>query len=70
MWFREDLRLADNPALGAAVENGSPIIPLFILDQAAPSLRIMGAASRWWLHHSLQALSQSLASRGSRLILR
>ena len=70
MWFREDLRLADNPALGAAVENGSPVIPLFILDQAAPSLRTMGAASRWWLHHSLQALSHSLASRGSRLILR
>jgi len=57
MWFRQDLRLGDNPALLAAIEQGR-VLPLFILDEGedwAP-----GAASRWWLHHSLSALNESL----------
>ena len=30
LWFRQDLRLADNPALLAAVRHGGPVIPVFI----------------------------------------
>jgi len=66
-WFRRDLRLADNPGLAAAVAGGRPIIPVFIHD---PDHDKSGGALRWWLHHSLAALDQSLRSRGSRLITR
>ncbi len=70
VWFRNDLRLADNPALIAGLGSGRPVIPLYILDEDTPGVRPMGAASRWWLHHSLLSLDASLRSLGSRLILR
>jgi len=70
VWFRNDLRLADNPALIAGLGSGRPVIPLYILDEDTPGIRPMGAAARWWLHHSLQSLDASLRSLGSRLILR
>jgi deoxyribodipyrimidine photo-lyase len=70
VWFRNDLRLADNPALIAGLGSGRPVIPIFILDEETPGIRPRGAASRWWLHHSLRALDASLRSLGSRLILR
>jgi len=60
VWFRQDLRLADNPALDAAVRQGQPILPVFILDDENAAEWKMGAASRWWLHNSLEKLSQSL----------
>ena len=66
-WFRRDLRLADNPALAAAVAGGRPIVPVFIHD---PSHDTSGGALLWWLHHSLASLDKSLRDRGSRLILR
>ncbi|MEN3952109.1 deoxyribodipyrimidine photo-lyase [Iodidimonas sp. SYSU 1G8] len=69
LWFRSDLRLADHPALMAAARTGRPVIPVFVLDEgnrhAAP-----GAASRWWLHHSLTQLSGALGALASRLVLR
>ncbi|MBP6014280.1 MAG: deoxyribodipyrimidine photo-lyase [Alphaproteobacteria bacterium] len=68
-WFRQDLRLADNLALHAAAGQGA-LIPVFILDDETPGKWKPGAASRWWLHKSLEALEASLAKRGSRLILR
>ncbi|NNG05264.1 MAG: deoxyribodipyrimidine photo-lyase [Inquilinus sp.] len=68
VWFRQDLRLADNPALADAITAGGPVIPVFILDESEP--RPPGAAGRWWLHHSLARLGASLAERGSRLVLR
>jgi deoxyribodipyrimidine photo-lyase len=55
LWFRQDLRLHDNPALVAACAQGD-VMPVYILDDAAQ----MGGASRWWLHHSLAALQKSL----------
>ncbi len=64
VWFRNDLRLADNPALNEAVQSGEALLLLYILDERA------GAASRWWLHHSLSALGADIASRGGILILR
>mgnify|MGYP000990730978 FL=1 len=70
LWFRRDLRLADQPALAAAVASGAPVIPIYILDDEMPKHRKMGAASRWWLHHSLTALDADLQALGSRLILR
>jgi len=70
VWFRQDLRLADNPALEAAAQSGAPVIPLYIHDEKAPAEWKMGGASRWWLHHSLASLAADLEARGSRLILR
>ncbi len=70
VWFRRDLRLQDNPALSAAARRGGPVLCLFILDEADAGGDFEGAAGRWWLHHSLKALSAELAARGARLILR
>ena len=70
LWFRRDLRLADQPALAATVASGAPVVPVFILDDDTPKHRKMGAASRWWLHHSLTSLDGDLRALGSRLILR
>jgi deoxyribodipyrimidine photo-lyase len=67
LWFRHDLRLADNPALEAA-RNG-PVLPVFVLDDAAAGSLAYGGAARWWLHHSLDALRRDLASRGASLLL-
>lgn len=69
LWFHQDLRLADNPALIHAVGTGRPIIPVYILDQG-PGAGSMGAASLWWLGRSLRALDAALRGRGSGLILR
>ncbi|SKA22387.1 deoxyribodipyrimidine photo-lyase [Enhydrobacter aerosaccus] len=69
VWFRNDLRLADNPALMAALGAGEPIVPVYVLDEETEGKRSRGAASRWWLHHSLAALDSSLWQLGSRLIL-
>ncbi|MDD3763218.1 MAG: deoxyribodipyrimidine photo-lyase [Nevskiales bacterium] len=66
--MRRDLRLTDNPALQAALQRGGAIVPLHIDDPTAA--RPAGAASRWWLHHSLAALSDDLAMRGSALLVR
>lgn len=63
VWFRRDLRLADNPALEAAVRAGGPIVPVFVLDEGE-GVRPLGGASRWWLDKSLRALAGSLAGRG------
>jgi deoxyribodipyrimidine photo-lyase len=69
VWFRRDLRVADQAALLAAAAAG-PVIPVYVLDDETPRHRRMGAASRWWLHHSLINLDEALQARGSRLILR
>jgi deoxyribodipyrimidine photo-lyase len=70
VWFRRDLRLADNPALAAAVATGLPVVSVYVHapDEEAPWAP--GAASNWWLHHSLAALDGALRARGSRLIVR
>lgn len=58
-WFRQDLRLYDNPALLAASLHGK-VIPVYILDEKSPKQYEMGAASKWWLHNSLKSLNSSL----------
>lgn len=70
VWFRGDLRLADNPALRAAVERGGPVIAVFVLDEESPGIRPLGGAARWWLHHSLASLAERLQEKGARLVLR
>ena len=59
MWFRQDLRLADHPALNAAAAAGS-VLPVYILDDVTPADWRWGGASRWWLHHSLSRLHENL----------
>lgn len=70
VWLRQDLRLADHPALDAAIRRGGPVIPVFVLDDVAAGGWRPGGAARWWLHHSLAALAAALADRGGRLVLR
>jgi deoxyribodipyrimidine photo-lyase len=56
-WFRQDLRIADNPGLFEAAQHGA-VLPVYVLD--TNELSKMGSASQWWLHHSLNALNESL----------
>ncbi|MCM2343684.1 MAG: DNA photolyase family protein [Alphaproteobacteria bacterium] len=63
IWFRQDLRLTDNPALDEAVKSERPIIPVYVLDDENAGAWKMGGASRWWLHHSLNALNHSLSGK-------
>ncbi len=69
VWFRQDLRLQDNPALAAAVDRGGAVVPVYILDDTGEGRWSIGSAARWWLHHSLAALDESLRERGLRLLL-
>jgi len=70
VWLRRDLRLADNPALLAAVETGKPLVPVFIQEPETTTSWVMGSASRWWLHHSLASLDEGLRRLGSGLVIR
>jgi len=70
VWLRNDLRLADNPALHAAVQRGEQILLVYIHDELTPGLRPLGGATRWWLHHSLRALGDDVAKLGGQLVLR
>ena len=70
VWFRRDLRLRDQPALLAACETGAPVLPLFIWAPDEEGAWAPGAAARWWLHHSLEALDAALRKKGSRLLIR
>ena len=67
LWFRDDLRLADNPALISALAHG-PTLCLYILDEGGDR-RPLGGAASWWLSHSLAALSADIETRGGELIL-
>ena len=70
VWFRRDLRLADNPALAAACERADRVVALYIHAPDEEGDWQPGAASRWWLHHSLERLAESLRARGAALHVR
>jgi deoxyribodipyrimidine photo-lyase len=70
VWLRDDLRLADNPALRAALDSGGPVTVLYVLDEESEGIRPFGAAAKWWLHGSLASLDAELRHRGSALVLR
>ena len=59
LWFRQDLRLADNLALDYVAKSLHPIIPIYVLDSNVS----IGEASKWWLHHSLESLNRSLNNK-------
>ncbi|MBR0671472.1 cryptochrome/photolyase family protein [Neoroseomonas soli] len=61
VWFRQDLRLADNPVLAAMTDR--PVLPVHVLEEPP------GGAAAWWLHHSLAALGRALTERGAPLLL-
>ncbi len=79
IWFRNDLRLTDQAAVRAAATAG-PVVALYVLDDHRPAVAsapegwrqgwAMGAAQRWWLHHSLASLDKDLRALGGRLVLR
>ncbi len=69
VWLRDDLRLADNPALHEAVQHGGTVCVLYVFDRS-PDIRPLGAATRWWLHHSLEALRTQIEDIGGQLIFR
>lgn len=68
VWFRRDLRLADNLALCKATETGAPVICIYIKEPHDALAGAHGAAQAWWLHHALTALDASLRARGNRLL--
>ncbi|MFV0276359.1 MAG: cryptochrome/photolyase family protein [Parahaliea sp.] len=71
VWFRQDLRLKDHPALRAAADSDRPVLTVYILDDDSAGRWASGGASRWWLHHSLAALAGELRQRYQRtLVLR
>jgi deoxyribodipyrimidine photo-lyase len=70
VWLRRDLRLADNPALAAAVAAAEPVIPVYIHAPSEESAWEPGGASRWWLHQSLSRLGETLRAVGSALCIR
>lgn len=69
VWFRQDLRLADHPALCFAAERGA-VVPVFLWSPDEEGEWPAGGARQWWLHHALGALATSLEKLGSRLVLR
>jgi deoxyribodipyrimidine photo-lyase len=68
--FRRDLRLADHPGLQAAMDSAETILPVYIHEPEAEGDWAPGAASSWWLHHSLLALDAALRALGSALVVR
>ena len=70
VWFRRDLRLADNPALAAAIATGLPVVCAYVHAPEEEAPWVPGAASRWWLHRSLARLGESIAAAGNALVLR
>ena len=67
LWFRRDLRLADQPMLAAAVATGRPLVPLFLLD---PETEALGAAPKWRLGLAVAAFAARLAGLGAPMVLR
>jgi deoxyribodipyrimidine photo-lyase len=65
VWFRDDFRMADHPALHAAAATRRPLVCLYIHEET----RRLGGAARWWLHESLHSLQESLAKRAGALTI-
>ena len=63
VWFRQDLRISDNPALSYAIENGEKVAAIYIHDEVSENVRKIGSASKWWLHYALSDLSKNLKEK-------
>ena len=71
VWFRQDLRVRDNPALHAAARTGRPVVACFVWCPGEEGGWPMGGATRYWLHHALRSLQASLRARyGGDLVVR
>lgn len=73
LWYRDDLRVADHPALHAAAERAQApgdLIALYILDEVSEGVRPLGGAVKWWLHHALESLRENLKELGVPLLIR
>ena len=70
VWLRQDLRLADNPALQAACRRGGPVVPVFVWAPEEEGAWPPGGASHWWLHQSLARLAWEFRSAGTELVMR
>jgi deoxyribodipyrimidine photo-lyase len=75
VWFRDDLRLSDHPALHFAASRKAPVICIYVLDERSAALqsaqwRPLGGATRWWLAQSLRALQADIEPLGGALLLR
>lgn len=68
LWFRDDLRITDQPAVHAAAKSGAPVLAFYVFEEGS-GLRPFGGASLWWLHHALEALGRDLESIGSQLFI-
>lgn len=69
VWFRDDLRVADHPALAAGRSEGA-VVALYVLDEESEGIRPLGGAARWWLHHGLEDLRAGLERLNVPLVLR
>ncbi|MXN64297.1 deoxyribodipyrimidine photo-lyase [Stappia sp. GBMRC 2046] len=70
IWFRDDLRIADNPSVCKAAEIGYPALACFILEDCDAKLGRYGGATKWWLYHSLSRLREALTELGVPLVVR
>lgn len=68
VWYANNLRTDDHPALHAAARRGR-VVPVYIFDPAYDGPSALGGASKWWLHHSLRSLGKRLEQMGSPLVL-
>ena len=69
VWFRDDLRVDDNPALNAAAQTGASVFPVYVYDTVSPDIRESGAAQKWMLHYALEELDASLKAIGLKLTI-
>ena len=67
VWFRQDLRLADNPALSRALDEGDSVYCVYIHAPIEEGRWAPGGATKVWLNQSLKALQQDLEDKGGRL---
>ena len=70
VWYRDDLRISDHPAMSTAAKSHASVAVVLVLEDTAPGHRPLGGAARWWLAQSLRALQASLLKRGASLVLR
>ena len=74
VWFRRDLRVQDNPALNAALEQarelGGTVLPVYIHAPQEEGDWSPGGAARWWQHQALASLQEALEKLGLSLLIR
>ena len=70
VWFRQDLRLADHPALRWAVDQKRPVVPVYLHTPEEEGDWPPGGAAQWWIHHALTDLANQLDHKGSSLVVR